>query len=237
MDKQVCVTAGKTAGSVVRGASNLTESVRKGTSVISQTLVSTCKATGQILQEVSLKIGNLCSRVKTDSHFAYWETKQKEVFQKFGHEIFNLILSEEATVLENKKVKELLEEARNCEKELQKIKDEMALQREKMEIAITLKRAEVDLKSNDPRIRRVAIRVLERLGVKEAIPYLTKALNDTDVEVRTRASEVMHKLVNSAGQDIQNAGQAQESKPETSQPEQKTTDTGSPDVSQNPQNA
>ena len=221
MDKQVCVTAGKTAGSVVRGASNLTESVRKGTSVISQTLVSTCKATGQILQEVSLKIGNLCSRVKTDSHFAYWENKQKETFHKFGQEIFRLTESGETNVLESKNIKELLEEARNCEKEMQKIKDEMAVQRQKMELAITLKRAETDLKSTDPRIRRVAIRVLERVGVKEAIPYLTGALNDPDMEVRTRASDVMHKLINATGESVQQAENAEQVKTETAEPQQK----------------
>jgi len=238
MDKKVCVTAGKTAGSVVRGAADLTESVRKGTSVIGQTLVSTCKATGQVLHEVSLKIGNLCSRVKTDSHFAYWESKQKEVFHKLGKELFILKESEKTDILEDKKVKELIEEAHSHEKEMQKIKDEMALQRQKMELAITLKRAEEDLKSTDPRIRRVAIRVLERIGAKEAIPYLTKALNDPDMEVRTRASEVMHKLINTVEQAVQNEDKTEQVKPETTESQKNTpvTETGSAGT-QNTQNA
>ena len=248
MAKKVCVEAGKVAGSIVRSAADVTESVSKGTSVISQVIASTCKATGQALHEVTLKIGNLCSHLKTNSHFAYWETKQKEAFHKFGQEIFNLIVSEKPDVLEDKKVKELFEEAQNCEKEMQKIKDEMAIQRQKMEIAITLKRAEADLKSDDPRIRRVAIRVLERIGVKEAIPYLTVALNDADLEVRTRASEVMHKLVNSVKHSDQDTVETEQIKSETAPLQEKTSgasadtdsvkDPGkvSPDVSGNPQN-
>lgn len=193
-EKKVCVEAGKVAGNVVRGASDITATVRKNTSVIGKNLAATCKATGQVLNNARLKLGNLYSRVKTDSKFAFWETKQKESFQKLGQEIFKSIESEEPDALENKTVKDLFEETRNCEKEIQKIKDEMAVQRQKIDLVITLERAETDLKNKDPRIRRVAIRVLERVGAKEAIPYLSKALNDPDPEVRSRAAEVMSRL-------------------------------------------
>lgn len=201
MAKQVCVTAGKAAGSVVREAANVTESVRKGASSVSKTCISVAKSASEAVQEVTLKFGNLCSRVKTDSQFAYWETKQKEVFGKLGQEIFTLVQSNVAVNFEEPKLKELLEDIRKYETEIQRIKDEMAAQRQKMELAISLKRAESDLKSKDPRTRRVAIRILERIGSKEGIPYLTAALNDSDQEVRTRAAEVMHKLVNNVKEE------------------------------------
>lgn len=215
MAKEVCVKAGKAAGAVVRETAGVTVSIRKGSAAIGQTVVSTVKATGQAMQEVALKLGNLCSRVRTDSKLAYWETKQKEAFGKFGQEIFGLIETNVPAVFEEQKVKELLEEIRSCEKEIQSIKDEMAAQKQKIEIAMTMKRAESDLKSQDPRIRRVAIRILERIGNKDVLPHLTNALNDPDKEVRTRAAEVIHKLVNVARESEQKDPEEIKTPPET----------------------
>ena len=195
MAKQVCVKAGEAAGSVVRTTANATKGLVGGCSVICETISTVAKSTYQMTKEVCTKLGNLFHHVRKDSQIAILETKQKEIFSKLGQEVFSSVESGVTNIVEDEKAKELLKSAGNCEKDIQKVKDEIELQQQKMEEIAILKRVKNELKSEDPRIRRVAIRVLERVENKEAVSILSQCLSDPDIEVKTRAADVMRKLV------------------------------------------
>ena len=195
MAKQVCVKAGETAGNVVRTTANATKGLVGGCSVICETISTVAKSTYQMTKEVCAKLGNLFHHVRKDSQIAVLETKQKEIFSKLGQEVFSSVESGVTNIVEDEKAKELLKSAVNCEKEIQNVKDEIELQQQKMEEIAILKRVKNELQSEDPRIRRVAIRVLERVESKEAVSILSQCLSDPDIEVKTRAADVMRKLV------------------------------------------
>lgn len=197
-EKEICIKAGATAGSIVRC---LIDSVKKtgkaGESVVEAT-GTLAKATSKECKTLCSKVDNFCKRIGYGGKVAGWESKQKEVFMKIGEKIFDekelKHTASSSDILEEKEIKELLKNARIYEEEIQKLKDEIALQKQKMDTLAIIKRAEEDIERDDPRIRRVAVRVLERIGTRDVIPLITKALADPDSEVRQRAAEVMHRL-------------------------------------------
>lgn len=197
MSKQICVEAGKAAGSCVRGVVELTRKTGKVGEVVKKCAVSTVDAT----KRFCAKVGNLFKRVSTDGQLAAWTEKQKDVFLQLGEQVFLGYQQRIENLLEQENIKNLLEQASECEKHKSEIKEAIVEQKRKMDEIVIFKRAKENLESQDPRMRRVAIRVFERLGDRKAIPLLTKALEDPDEEVRKHAREVLHKLINSAKQE------------------------------------
>lgn len=198
MGKEICVKAGKTAGGVVRYVVDTIKKTGKIGNSIGETISTGAKAVAEGWQSCCTGFDNFCKRIRYGSKTAAFESKQKDVFTRIGEKVFvekELKKEEDSNILEDIEMKEFLEKASSHEKEIQKIKDELAIQKQKMDTIAVIKRAKEDLENKDARIRRVAIRVLERVGTKEVIPYLSNVLNDPDSEVRERASDVMHKLV------------------------------------------
>ena len=67
-----------------------------------------------------------------------------------------------------------------------------------MDALAIFKRAKSNLSSENPRVRKVAIRVMGKLGDRNAIPYINNMLEDSDPAVRAKAAEVLHMLVDSS---------------------------------------
>lgn len=193
MSKRICVEASKAAGSCVRGVIDL----GRRTGKVGEAVKRCAEATADATKRLCAKIGNLFKRVSTDGQLAAWTEKQKDIFLQLGEQVFLGYQQKIENLLEQENIKRLLEQASECEKRKSEIKEAIAEQKRKMDEIEIFKRAEENLKSQDPRMRRVAIRVLERLSDKKAIPLLTKALEDPDPEVKERAAEVLHKLINS----------------------------------------
>jgi len=155
------------------------------------------------IKRLSAKLGNLRKRVSAESRFASYDEKQKVVLSELGGEVFYGLEDNKKDLLGHEPVKDLLKEARQYETSKREIKEEINLQKRRMDELAIFRRATLDLESDDPRIRRVAIRVLKRLDNKNAIPYLMKCLEDPDPEVRKKAQEALHSSLNS----IKNPGE------------------------------
>jgi HEAT repeat protein len=212
MGKQICVQAGKTAGSCVRGVVSVSKKTGKVGTLIKKCVDSTANATIRMCA----RLGNLCKSISTDGQLAAWDEKQKDVYLRLGEEIFRGIKEKPESLLEQENVKNLLEQAGENESHIQEIKEATALQKHKMDGIAIFKQAKDNLQSKDPRMRRVAIRLFDRLGDKKAIPLLTKALEDPDSEVRERAARVLHKFA-----DIAQASGTNESREEEDNQEKK----------------
>jgi len=171
---EVCVKAGKAAGTIVRKTNEGVEKVKGGAMTI-------CK-----------KVGDICG-----SRLRRLKTKKKKAVGKLGTEIWNLYEGKIfKSVFEQDGVKELVSEIEDYDKEIQELKKEIETRRKEKERRAIIKAARADLKSKDPGIRKAAIRVLDKLADKSSIPYLNKVLDDPEKEVRESAAKVLHKLVN-----------------------------------------
>ena len=178
----------------MRGVVLVSKKTGKVGALIKKCVDSTANATGRMCA----RLGNLCKSISTDGQLAAWDEKQKEVYLQLGEEIFRGIREKPENLLEQENVKNLLERAGENESHIQEIKEATALQKHKMDGIAIFKQAKDNLQSKDPRMRRVAIRLFERLGDKKAIPLLTGALEDPDSEVRERAARVLHGFVGTA---------------------------------------
>ena len=192
-EKGTCVSVGKCVGSTYRRLVDKTDKIR-------HFLRNASRSVAEETEVICAKFGNLFKRVKNDGQLAHWEMKQKDNFAKFGEEVFRLKESELNKMFEDQNVKKVVEQIRQDESQIQKIKDAMYVQKKRMEETLIFKRAVDELKSPEARLRRVALRVIERLGKREAIPYLVTLLEDPDQEVRQRAKEIIQKLTALCGQ-------------------------------------
>lgn len=159
MDKQVCVKAGESAGSVVKTTSNKTRGLVGICRVICETVGLVIKSTCQTTKEVCTKSGNLFHRVKKDGQIAVLETKQKDIFSKLGQEVFSSVESGVTNIVEYEKAKELLKSAHNCKKNIQKIKDEIAL----LEVSEPLTSVDKILKYNSIKSQVVKLKEMDKL--------------------------------------------------------------------------
>jgi len=199
---ELCIKAGATAGEIIRCVVDTVKKTGKAGEAVVKLGNKCSEKTAESCRNIRQKFRNLRKSAGYNKELAAWESRQKEVFLKIGEKIFKEKEYKQAEtpaqVIEGKEVKALLDKAKSCEKEIQKIKDEMALEKQKAETLLILRRAENDLKSEDPRIRRVAVRVLERVASlvskSEILPLISKTLDDPDFEVKERAAEIMHKL-------------------------------------------
>ena len=167
--------------SVFKSARKVGKLIKRGTSSVSYSA-----------KRLRAKLVKLPKRISAESHCASFDEKQKTVFSELGKEVFYGLEGKRKDVLRVEIVKDLLKEAHNYESRKQEVRDKLSSQKRKIDEMVIFRRAILDLEHNDPRIRRVAIGVLKRLSNKDAIPYLTKSLEDPDPGVRERAREVLH---------------------------------------------
>jgi len=157
------------------------------------------------VKRLKAKIGNLQIKVEDESQIAIFNEKQKQVFSELGKEVYYGHKSKKNEAIELESVKALLEQAREFELHKQDIRDELAEQKRKMDEIVIFRKATLNLQNDDPRIRKVAVRVLKRLRNKDAVPYLAKLLDDRDPEVRQRAQETLNHILDDEEQSEQQA--------------------------------
>lgn len=160
-----------------------------------------CKKVGRrIVDQTRIflaRLGNLCKRARDDGGLAYWQTKQIDAFAKLGQKVFELLPTHKENIFEQDEIKQLVKEVEDCVSHIQRIKDEIDLQKRKMDRLAILGVAKKGLKSKDPKSRRAAIRMLEKVDDKGVIPLLMDALGDPDEQIRSRAADLLHRLVDS----------------------------------------
>jgi len=171
---KICEAAGKAAGTVARKTEEGLGKVKEGTSTI-------CG-----------RLGNLCG-----FELARLEKKREQIIAELGNEVWCLYHDKiYKSVFEQDTVKELVSKLNACEKEIKRIENELEAQRKKKEKKAALKEALSELKNKDPKVRKAAIRVIEKMNGNDAVKYLNKALKDKDSEVRKRAAEALKSVVN-----------------------------------------
>jgi HEAT repeat protein len=178
MDKEICIRTGKTACSCI-------------TEILNKCIGSA----GFAARKMSAGIGGMFKRISADDQIAACDEKQKEMYGQLGQQIFRGIKEKNENLLEQEKIKELVTQLSESERNVQKIEEVIAQRKRKMDEIVIFKQAKNNLQSNDPGMRRVAIRVFGRLGDKRAIPLLTRALEDPDDNVRECASQILHGFV------------------------------------------
>ena len=174
MNKEICIRA----GSCVTGILN--------------------KCIGSVefaARKMCARIGGMFKRISTNDQIAACDEKQKEMYEQLGKQIFRGIKEKNENLLGQEKIKELVTQLSESERHAQKIEEVIAQRKRKMDEIVIFKQAKNNLQSNDPGMRRVAIRVFGRLGDKRAIPLLTRALEDPDGNVRECASQILHGFV------------------------------------------
>lgn len=196
-DAKICLTAGKVAGGIARKTAgirsriggvclNTSKGIKKICSEMAESPVSICK-----------KLNNLYRTIKGKGSIASREEKEKDIFEELGEVTWGMYRNKCAThIFENDRVMKILKDIENLDEEIKKRKTEMALQKEKMDAWVILRRAKINLESNNPKIRKVAILVLNKLSDNESIPHLNRMLDDPDMKIRKKAVEVMHNIIN-----------------------------------------
>jgi len=176
---KVCEVTGRVAGSVARKTTAGLEKTKGRTATLCRKVSSICKpATARI------------------------EEKRRDVFARLGAETWNLYQAKVfKSVFQQEKVKKLVEEIEQYEEEIQKEKEAIVAQKKTEWHRALLRKARTDLKSKDAKTREATIRALDKLGDRAAIPYLDRVLNDPDAQVRRRAVDALHKLVDISGEE------------------------------------
>ena len=189
-ERSLCVVVGKYVGSACRKTVEKTGTVRNflGKAVKS--------VTGEA-RVMAVRVGNLFKKVKTNSQLAHWEMRQKDGFSKLGEEMFRAKGEEITRLFKDANVKKIVQQVQNSQGRIQNIKNEINGQQKRMDDLVMFRHATGELRNPDSRMRLVALRVLGKLGKREAIPCLVKLLDDPHQMVRRRASEVIQKLTKS----------------------------------------
>jgi len=191
MGRELCEKISNKVANCVRTTFSICKSFRKTGELIK-------KGTDSIAfsaKRLGAKLGNLRKRISAESRFASYDEKQKVVLFELGGEVFYGVEDDKKDMFSHEHIKDLLKEARDYEIRKQEIKEEINLQKRRMDERVIFRRATFDLEDDDPRVRRVAIRVLKRLDNRTAIPYLMKCLEDSDPEVRKMAQNALHFLL------------------------------------------
>jgi hypothetical protein len=186
-EKGTCVAAGKCVGTTYRKVSEETQK-------FGMFLEKSFQTVREEMKMIFARMGNLFKRVKTDGKLAHWEMKQRDNFAKLGEEIYRKKKSELNKLFNEENLKDIFAQIETDEEKIHEMKGINDKQRRRMEEMILFKHAIKELKSSEVKMRRVALRVLERLGKKEAISYLVELLNDPEPEIRSKASEIIQDL-------------------------------------------
>lgn len=140
----------------------------------------------------------ICSKIKgiCKSDLVRVEEKKTRALLMLGVEIWNLYQDNVfQSILEQDAVKEVITDLSEYEEDIKRIKMKMTDQKKEKERRIAFRKATSDLKNSDVKVRNSTISVLEKLGGKEAISLLNRALNDPEPEVCRNAAEALHRLV------------------------------------------
>lgn len=195
-EKGICVSVGKCVGSTYQATVGTTTRVAFFFSNVVRTVAD--ETTG-----ICSRIGNLFKRVKGDSRLAHWEVKRKDDFAELGGEIYKLKGKNLESILEEEKVKKILEKVEEDQSEIQKIKDAITDQHKKMQRMVVYKHSMRQLQNPEPNVRRAALRVLERLNDRRAVPEVVALLSDPDAGVRAQARQVIHKIAGPKEKEIE----------------------------------
>ncbi len=208
-----CVNIGKCVGSAYRSASG-----------------SACRITGLFrgafrcvsdgTAGVCARIDSFFGRIKGDSRLARIEVTQKENFAKLGGELFRLKGREIEGLVPGEKVKEIIAKLSLDEARIGEIKNQMRTQQKKMQEMVVYKHAMLHLRVSDPRVRRAALRVLEKLEMRECVSEVVALLEDADAEVRIQAQGLIQKLTRLSS-DSEEAGQSRTDSKQRSRDEEK----------------
>lgn len=143
---------------------------------------------------VCARVDNFFGRIKGDSRLAKMEMERREDFARLGGEIFRLKGREIEGIVPGEKVKEIVAKLSLDEVRIGEIRDQMRSQQKKMQEMAVFKHAMLHLRASDPRVRRAALRVLEKLQMKECMSEVVALLEDSDAEVRIQAQGLIQKL-------------------------------------------
>jgi len=197
--KEICVKVGKTTGEIVHC---FLDGIKKTGRLAKPAFSFLDDISGTLLgglERVFFKFGNVHALNKYERKIAEWQALQKEVYAQLGKAAYGEKEGkqgdEAAGTVEDNIRSELTQKINYYDGEIQKVREEMARQKDKMDEFTIVKRAKSDLRSRNPKVRRVAVRVLEKVSNRAAIPVVSRALNDPDPEVREEAVAVMYKLV------------------------------------------
>lgn len=182
-----CVNVGKSVGSAYRSVfgkgGRITGFFSGALSCVSDASAGACA-----------RIDSFFGRIKGDGRLAKMEIERKEDFAKLGGEVFRLKGREIEGLVPGEKVKEIVAKLSLDEARISEIRDQMRSRQKKMQELVVYKHAMLHLKAADPKVRRAALRVLEKLQMKECMPEVVVLLEDKDAEVRIQAQGLIQKL-------------------------------------------
>lgn len=185
--KSACVSLGKCVGTTVR---SINEKFSRAGELCSKSAQTFCDETRLIFA----RAGNLCKSVKNNSILSCWTTKQKDHFAQLGEEIYRLKGDRVKQIIKDRSVNKIVSNIKEYQNHINKVENEMRAQKKRMKEWVVYKHAISQLQNPQPRIRIVALRLLERLDKKSAISKVSQLLKDPEVEVRNRARQVLAKL-------------------------------------------
>jgi hypothetical protein len=195
----ICETAGKAGRSVVLGTHRAMEYVKLKTAAVGGGIASVARNVVATMKRATGRWPTLCVPKKTEeAELSLLLDRNQEILAQLGKEKLKQSEESEPSSLLDPREKSLLEEARHSEREIQSVRDDLMRRKQDEEFARTTRRATSDLKSPDAQKRRIAVRLLERMATRDAIPALTGVLGDEDPDVRTRAARTIERLVHEA---------------------------------------
>lgn len=188
--KTICLCAGDLAGNVARSVYPIKKEISKFGTSFYNAAQEVIKKSEKVVKDTFI----ICDRCKTKKSSTNYEEIQRKILAQLGAKIFELRQKETQDVFNQPDVKKLFDEAAEIDETIQKARKEMEAKRLAKEKEHSFSRAVFNLKDTNPKVRLAAIRILEIIGKKEGISYLSNILEDPDEAVRNRASAAIAKL-------------------------------------------
>lgn len=182
-ERALCVKAGKISGNLARKV----YPIRKfGTSAY-EAVQKAVKKSEKAVKETFYFCTAPCRKIELRRH----EKNQHQLFAQLGSEIYKNRKKQTKDIINQSKIKSIIGKINDLKKDFD---NNTAEPETPVKTQSRFEEAVLKLKNKNPRVRLASIGVLESLGQKDGISYLTDVLSDTDEAVRTRASEVINKL-------------------------------------------
>jgi hypothetical protein len=186
-DSSFCVTVGKCSGTVYRAITEQSE-------LLGRRLGGVARSLTDELRLMWLRAENLMASIRNDSQLAHWEMKRRDDFARLGEELFERRKEELEAMYRDDDYQEIIGSLCDNEKRIGRIRDDRTARFKRMREATVFRHALAQLRSPEPRIRRAAMRIIEKIGRPEASAAVARLLQDPDTEVRVRAREALLKL-------------------------------------------
>ena len=184
----VCDPVRKAGQQLKNGVIKMLAWIKTGTGSLGRSLASAAAAARD-------RTPSVCCADPLEAKRERLEKAHKEILGRLGLETLAISRRNPPSAEDVEMVNKLTMEAQARETELLEIRDAIVRKRQDREIDSLRRSAEADLKSPSANVRRVAVRVLDRVGKRETIPVLTAVLRDPDPDVRSSAAQTIHKLV------------------------------------------